>query len=59
MKGKYATLAGLELCVPHSNQKHAHDFKCATSNSSPWNKTGDFGTPILCPDMDKNKIKAA
>ena len=32
MKGKYATLAAQEWCVPHSNQEHAHDFKRATSN---------------------------
>ena len=30
-----------------------------TCNSFPWNKTGEFRTPILCPNMDKNKVEAA
>ena len=30
-----------------------------TCNSFPWNKAGDFRTPRLCPNMDKNKIEVA
>ena len=39
-------------------QKHM-TLKRVTRNSFPWNKAGDLRTPILCPNMDKNKIDAA
>ena len=34
-------------------------LKRVTCDSFPWNKAGDFRTPILCPNMDKNEIDAA
>ena len=34
-------------------------LESVTCNSFPWNKAGDFMTPILLPNMDKNKIDAA
>ena len=34
-------------------------LKRVTWNSFPWNKAGDFRTPILCPIMDKHKMEAA
>ena len=34
-------------------------LKRETCNSLPWNKARAFRTPILCPNMDKNKIEAA
>ena len=36
----------------------AHDLEaCNRCNSFSWNKAGDFRTPILYPNMDKNNIK--
>ena len=50
-------------CCPQTHnlfQKLAHDqLKHVTCISFPWNKAGDFRTPILCPSMNKNKIKPA
>ena len=34
-------------------------LKCVNCNSFPWNKAEDFKTPILCPNVNKNKIVAA
>ena len=34
-------------------------LKHVTCYSFPWNKTRDFRTPILCPNVHKNKIEAA
>ena len=33
-------------------------LKHATCNSFPWNKAGDFRTPILRPNMDTSKTEA-
>ena len=41
-----------------ANQKQV-TLKRVTCNSFPWNKAGDFRTPILCPNMDKNEIEDA
>ena len=38
------------------DQKHM-TLKGVTCNSFPWNKAGDFRTPILCPNMDIYKIE--
>ena len=40
------------------NQKHKI-LKHITCNSFPWNKAGHFRTPILCANMDINKMEAA
>ena len=45
------------ICIG-SYQKHV-TMKGITCNSFPWNKAGDFRTPILCPNMDKNKFQSA
>ena len=38
--------------LPHKySQKHM-TLKRVTFNSFPWNKAGDFKSPILCPNMD-------
>ena len=34
-------------------------LKRVTCDSFSWNKAGDFRTPILCSNMDKNEIEAA
>lgn len=34
-------------------------LKRVPCNSLPWNKAGDLRRPILCPNTDKNNIKAA
>ena len=34
-------------------------LKRVTCNSFPWKKAGNFSTPNLCPNMDKDKIEAA
>ena len=50
--------AGLILLFMGLYQKNM-TLKHVTCNSFPWNKAGDFSTPILCPNADKNEIEAA
>ena len=49
----------LVLMAPYDIRQKQVTLERATSNSFPWNKAGDFRTPILSPNMDKNKIDAA
>ena len=48
-----------EKCSHTSRKKKHTTLKRVTYNPLSWNKAGDFRTPILCPNMDKNKIEAA
>ena len=50
---------GFDICpLLGLNQKDI-TLKRVTCKSFPWNKAGDFRTPSLCPNVDKNKIDAA
>ena len=60
-EGKYKNcLLAVKTHILHIlySQKHM-TLKYITCKSFPWNKAGDFRTPILCPSMDKNKIEKA
>ena len=54
----YAQFRSTKIATGYTLKQKLMTSKRLTRNSFPWSKAGDFRTPILCPNMVKNKIEA-